>query len=150
MYCSSCGSAVAEGLDYCNRCGAKVGGDKSAELSPNLILNAIAVVFIAGLGAIIALLVLTKQPVGFDPIMLAAATFSFLLLIVVETVLFWLLFSSRRAPKKAGAAAAERLKARATKELEEARSLSLPEPLPSVTDHTTRTLEPLYRERKSE
>jgi hypothetical protein len=36
-----------------------------------------------------------------------------------------------------------------TKELDAAQPRALPEPVPSVTEHTTRTFEPLYSERKS-
>jgi hypothetical protein len=41
-------------------------------------------------------------------------------------------------------------KEQATKELHEAQARVLPESMPSVTEHTTRTFEPIYSERKSE
>jgi hypothetical protein len=40
-------------------------------------------------------------------------------------------------------------KEQATKELDVAQARVLPEPMPSVTEHTTRSFEPIYRERKS-
>ena len=44
MYCSACGAAVAQGLSYCNHCGAKLKGEgddgKSSELSPELLVSA--------------------------------------------------------------------------------------------------------------
>jgi len=46
MYCSSCGVAVAQGLSYCNYCGAKLNGAKgdnvikSSEVKPESLINA--------------------------------------------------------------------------------------------------------------
>jgi hypothetical protein len=42
MYCSSCGVAVAQGLGYCNYCGAKLNGangdsvNKTSEVKPEI------------------------------------------------------------------------------------------------------------------
>jgi uncharacterized OB-fold protein len=33
MYCSSCGTAVMPGLNYCKRCGAKLSGAKDEEIA---------------------------------------------------------------------------------------------------------------------
>jgi hypothetical protein len=38
----------------------------------------------------------------------------------------------------------------ATKELDAAQARALPEPVPSVTEHTTRSFEPIYSKRKAE
>src|SRR6266403_1796878 len=105
MYCFSCGTAVTPGLSYCNRCGAEVGpkersANKLSELSPGLLVCAIVVVTIGGLGAIITLLMVLKEL--------------------------------------------------ATKELSAARERLLPEPLPSITEHTTRALEPMSNQGKAE
>lgn len=152
MYCSSCGSAVPQSLTYCNRCGAKVSGAKAdgggpSELSPNALLNVVAAVFVFGLAAFVALMALMKQGNGFHPVILVAAMLSFILTLIIEAALIWLLFKSRRGAKAAGAA--ERLKEQTTRELGEAQERLLPEPLTSVTDHTTRTFDPVYHERKS-
>ena len=154
MYCSSCGSAVAQNLSYCNRCGAKVSGakvdgvNKQAESFHESLVNAIAAVFVVGLGAIIGLMAVMKKVVGFDPgIILAITVLSFVLMLVVEGVLIGLLLNGRRGAREAGGT--ERLKEQTTRELEGARSLALPEPVPSVTEHTTRAFEPIYSERES-
>ena len=56
MYCSSCGVAVAQGLSYCNFCGAKLNRDndesKSNDLRAETLVSTIAAVFIRGLIAI--------------------------------------------------------------------------------------------------
>jgi hypothetical protein len=108
---------------------------------------AIVSVFVVGLGALIGLMAVMNEGAGFNPIVLVAAMLSFALMLVVEGVLIWLLLSGRRGAGKAGDA--RRLKEHTTKELEEARARALPAPAASVTEHTTRTFDPVYNERKS-
>jgi hypothetical protein len=152
MYCSSCGVAVAQGLSYCNHCGAKLGverGDgagRSSELKPELLVSAMAGVFILGLAAI-ALLMLVMRAVFAEPLIIAFTLLSFLLLLLVEGVLIGLLLRRTRGAKATSGAAPS--KEQDTKELNAAQARGLPEPVPSVTEHTTRAFEPIYGERKS-
>ena len=153
MYCASCGSAVPASVSYCNRCGAKVGAKGEgagawSSLSPNLIVCAMAVVFFPGIAAFFAMLMLMKNGAGgFDPIIFVAAALTFLLLVGVELALFWLLVSGRREARKAAAAASS--KEHAAQSLAGANTHSLPEPASSVTEHTTRTFDPLPVERRT-
>ena len=154
MYCSSCGASVAQGLSYCNYCGAKLGGangdsgGREAGVKPELLVSAAAGLFIFGLVAIAVLIGVLKAVAGFDlPFLVAATILSFLLLFVVESVLIGLLLKGRKGSKGAGDAG--RLKEQTTKELGEAQARVLTEPPSSVTEHTTRAFEPIYRERKS-
>jgi len=156
MYCSSCGVFISQGLSYCNHCGAKLSGAKdeslatSSEAKPELLVSAIAALFILGLVAIAVLIGVMKVIVGFDlPILLAATILSFLLLLVVEGVLIRLLLRGKRAVKEAGDS--ERLKGQATRTLGEVQARALSEGgVPSVTEHTTRAFEPTFTDRKSE
>ena len=151
MYCSSCGVAVVEDLSYCKRCGAKLGGAqadgvKSTVLSPTSLVWAMVSVFIIGLSAIIALLAVMKGTDPFNEAMIKAfAVLSFLLMLAAEGVFSWLLLGRNKEPTKTGAPPL--LKAEKTAEIGAERML--PEPVTSVTEHTTRTLGPLYSERKS-
>jgi hypothetical protein len=154
MYCSSCGVAVAQGLSYCNYCGAKLSGAKgdshikSSEVKPELLVSAMVALFILGLGAIAVLIGVMKEVAGFDPpILLAVTMFSFVLMLVVEGVIIGLLLKGKRGAQEAGDI--ERLKEQMIKELGGARERVLPEPVPSITEHTTRAFEPIYSERKS-
>lgn len=154
MFCSSCGSAVAQHLNYCNHCGAKVSGAKidgdgqPAASFPEPLVNAMAAVFVAGLGAIIGLMVVMKKVVGFDlSIILAVTVFSLLLMLVVESALIRMLLSGKKGAQEAFDT--KRLQALTTKELGETQARALPEPVPSVTEHTTRSFETLYSERQS-
>lgn len=154
MYCSSCGAAVAQGLSYCNLCGAKLSGakidgaSKSTETLPESLIWAIVSVFVVGLGVIMGLMAMLKELLNLNVgIILAAGALVFLLLVAIEAVLIWQLISRTSAAKAAGDS--KRQKDQTTKELDAAQLQALPEPLPSVTEHTTRSFEPLYSERKS-
>ena len=153
MYCSSCGGAVAQGLSYCNHCGAKlgVGGGDSimpSGVKPEKLVEMMAAVFICGLVAIAILIGVLKEVADLDlPFLVVAAMLSFLLMFVVEGVLIGLLLKGRRGAK--GRGDGERLKEQTTRGLGEAQARVLPEPAPSVTDHTTRSFDPIYSEQKS-
>ena len=152
MYCSTCGVAVAQGLSYCNYCGAKVGekGDsvsKSSEVRPEFLVSAMIGLFICGLVAITILMGMMKSVLGL-PVerVLGFALVPFLLLLLLEGVCLRLLMRRKRDTEATGAKAL--MNEQTTKELDRAQERLLTEPGPSVTDHTTRTLEPIYSERK--
>jgi hypothetical protein len=154
MFCSYCGAAVAQGLSYCKHCGSKSGGakgdapDKASELRPETLVSAMMLVFVFGLGAIIGLMAVMRTLPGFDFGRIMVVTLlSFLILVGLEAVFIWLLLRRRGGFK--GADDSTSLKGHTTKELDAAQARALPEPLPSVTEHTTRTLDPVYSERKS-
>lgn len=151
MYCSSCGVAVAQGLSYCNYCGAKLGEAKSdslvkSEIKPELVVSAMVATFVLGLIAITALIGVMKSVLGLEAgQILAFAGLSFLMMIVLEGVFLLLLF--RRPRTKHEALISESLNGQTTKELDVAQARALREPGLSVTDNTTRAFEPIYTER---
>ena len=155
MYCSSCGAAVVPGLSYCNHCGARLSGGKAdvtarqAELFPDSLIWAIVSVFVVGMGTTIGLMAMLKQLLDLGQgLIIAFGLLGFALMIAVESVFIYLLLSRRRTSAKE-AIEDERTAGRATKELDAAREArTLPEPVPSVTEQTTRTFEPAYGERK--
>lgn len=147
MYCPSCGVAATPGLTYCNRCGAKLHqselASKSSEVKPELVVSAMVATFIFGLIGLTALMGVLKVILQLQTgQILGVATFGFLLMLLLEAVFITLLFRRRR-DKKADDAQLPR----ATKELDAAHPQSLPEGVASVTEHTTRAFEPIYRER---
>ena len=150
MYCSSCGVAATPNLTYCNHCGAKLGGDTASAKTTELraewaMMSSMAALFVCGLVAISILLGVMKAVLKFQdgPIM-AFGFLSFLILIGLEAVYVSRLFRVRRDVEKA--ANAPSLDRHTTKELEARSRIS--DPMGSVTDHTTRTLDPIYNERK--
>jgi len=153
MYCSSCGVAVAQGLSYCSYCGAKLRGAKgdnvikSSEVKPESLVAAMVFVFVFGLGAI-TFLMFMMNGLGFNVGQVLAFTLlSFLIMLLIEGVCVRLLLRRKRGTEEAGDTVL--LKGQATKELDAAQARVLPEPVPSVTEHTTRAFEPIYNERTS-
>ena len=145
MYCSKCGSAVSPNLTYCNHCGAKLNGakgdsiTKSSGVKPENLLFFITAVFVFGLGAIIFLMMALKMVFGSENmgLIIFFTLLSFLIMLGVEGVFIWMLLSRKKDAKEAA------------KELSAAKARLLPEPAFSVTDHTTRTLEPVDRDRQT-
>ena len=152
MYCSSCGSAVPPGLSFCNRCGIdlRVKEESPAKRSgpaPDSLVWGIVAVTIIGLGSVIALMVIMKEVLHFnDGLINGFSAATFLSFVLVDVLFAWLLLSSKRGQAKADR---EELKAELARELAAAPPRSLPEPPQSVTDHTTRTLEPVPRRSES-
>ena len=153
MYCSSCGSATTPGLSYCNRCGAelnakKSGSTKESEL-PESLVWAIVAVSVGGLGVLIGLMAVMKNELHLSNGMIFIfSLLSFALLLGAESVFIWLLFNSARHAKlrEQDTGDITQLRGSSTKELAETRERFLTEPALSVTDQTTRTLQPVHRE----
>ena len=151
MYCSFCGTALTPGLSYCNRCGAELGAkDRSAarpkEAPQESLVWAIVAVTVVGLGGIIGLMAVMKEVLHFnDAQIMAFSLLFFLAFLGVDAVFIWLLLRS-----KFGGGYGEWMaqqKAPSTIELSEARARVLPEPASSITEHTTRTMDPVDEER---
>jgi hypothetical protein len=155
MYCSSCGGAIARDLSFCNHCGSNLPtsrGRESAKLTGMAIENlvwAMVAVFVVGLGGTIGLMAVMADVFGKNNLglIIAFTLLSFILTVAVESVLIWTLLRRRGA---SGQADGERLKQAGTKELVSPQPLTLPEPLPSVTEHTTRTFQPVFKEHKAD
>ena len=152
MYCSACGVAVAQGLSYCNYCGAKLNGAKgetlikSPEVKPELLVSSMVVVFVLGLGAITVLMGVMKAVLNLNVgLILAFTLLCFLIMLSIEGVLVRLLLRRRRSSEKAGDEVL--LKSQATNELDATHARALPDAVPSVTEHTTRAFEPVDNER---
>ncbi len=157
MYCSSCGGVVSRDKGFCNFCGATLGGNegvstanKSDTFSENLIW-AIVVVFAIGLGTTIGLMAVMKEVVGFPIGWIATFSVTSLsLTLFVEVVLIYILMRNRLGPNQASIGAGA--SARDTTSLDKAEprmQRELAEPVPSVTEQTTRTFDHVISERKS-
>lgn len=155
MFCSSCGAAVAQGLSYCKHCGAKLSTaknndlSKQSELFSDSLVNAIVAVFVLGIGTAIGLMAMMKKLLNLNTdVIIAAGLLIFALMTVIEAVFIWMLLSQRRGVKKASEMAAQKTE---TTGLSAQQTQALPEAMPtSITEYTTRTLEPVYNERKSD
>jgi hypothetical protein len=154
MYCPSCGVNVTPGSSYCNYCGEKLSGAnsdsiiKSPEVKPGALVGAMVFTFVFGLVAITVLMGMMKAVLRLDVgVVLGFASLSFLILLLLEAVFIRLLLRRKRAAEDAGHSVP--LKGETTRELDAAHARALPEPMASVTEHTTRAFDPISRERTS-
>lgn len=147
MYCSSCGVAVTQSLSYCNRCGAKLNRSdeaESSEVKKETLVASMVATFIFGLFGITVLMGVMKAVLNFElHLILAGATAAFLIMLLLEGVFISLLLRRRRGAEDAG-----QIK-RATKELDAGQTQFIPEDRASVTEHTTRAFDPVYKEQSS-
>lgn len=147
MYCSSCGSATPPGLSYCNRCGADL-RSKENEIprrsgpSPDSLVWGIVSVTTVGLCAVIALMVIMKEVLHSpNGLINGFAAITFCSFLLVDALFAWLLLRSKKSRNENTDIAQVKEAIRA--ELGSAQTSGLSEPVSTVTDHTTRTLEPV-------
>lgn len=150
MFCSSCGKSVNPGLSYCNHCGAKVAGKNDGgvgqipESSFNLLVIALLGVPIAGIGILIGLLTVMKKELGFGEEMIGfIVLMSFVLLLIAELGLIWLLRHHTKMSKRFYELQQPDV---VIKGLPEGQNQPIHQPMQSVTEHTTRTLDAVPRE----
>ncbi len=147
MYCSTCGVAIAQGLSYCNYCGAKLVRSDTTNFpeqrSDRLVFGMLAT-FVFGLVAITMLMGVMKVILGLQvPTILIFMLLPFSIMVVMEAVFIRVLLRG-----SATANQAELSNAQVTNELYSSELRTLPEPLPTVTDHTTRAFEQVLRNKE--
>jgi len=153
MYCPSCGAALMKEMSYCNRCGLDLSvikgssNSKSLEKSIESIVWSIVLATATVLGIMVAVMALMK---GFElrgEVVVLFMALMFLTLLGINGVLIWQLLRLNSLAKEARSASQlERLE---TKELDAKREQVFIEPRVSVTENTTRILEPTYEERRT-
>lgn len=152
MYCAFCGTALTPGLSYCNRCGADLNAKDRGETSPKeapqeSLVWAIVGVTIVGLAGLIGLMAVMKEVLHFsDTLIVVFSLLFFLTFLGVDIAFLWLLVRQRISAGYPEGFTQH--KAPSTNELGETRPRALSEPSASVTEHTTRTMDPVDRERE--
>ena len=149
MYCSSCGVSVAQGLSFCNNCGARLkdATESSDEVRPGLLVAAMAITFIFGTVAITMFTLGMKAALNLpSDRLLLFALLPFLVMLLLEGVFVRLLFRRKRGADEARDT--ETLRGQTTRELDAAHARTLPEHMPSVTENTTRAFAPINTDRK--
>ena len=142
MYCTTCATPLTPGLSYCNRCGASLKereDPKSATISAYL--TTIFLLGLGGLGLMLGGSIALKNGAQFQNDLIGIfMLMSFLLIGIVEIFLCRQL--SRIIDGKGQASQPSRqVEVRGTGEIQDAQPRVLPEPISSVTENTTRTLE---------
>ena len=141
MYCAACGTPLTPGLSYCNRCGASLKERSEPKVSAiPAFLTAITLIAIVGLGIMLGGALTLRRDAGMaQEIVGFFMLFTFIIVVVTEVLLVRQLSRltgnaehvvTPPAPSFVPALEARALPARAPGE-----------PIPSVTENTTRTLE---------
>jgi len=145
MYCAHCGTPLTQGLSYCNRCGANL--KERTEVSTGAIsafLTAITLIGLGGLGVMLAgALVLRRGALLSQELIGVFMLFTFCIVCLTEIILFRnlsKLTSGKEKEKK------NYLPAPMPQDLRLTQGTPLGEPVSSVTENTTRTLEYIRRE----
>lgn len=156
MYCSSCGAALTHELSYCNRCGVNLSPQEALTTTSrpvglvwviSLLTFMMTGVAVGGLAlTLIFTLALYRSGVpaefaasiGILSLLMLTGTVALFSRQLTRLVTNFLQSDTTAQPKKA------KLKAKPPSQL--AAPL---EPVPSVTEHTTRTFEPSYRQPSS-
>jgi hypothetical protein len=119
---------------------------QSVEVRPEILIAAMAAVFIFGIPVIsLAIVILNDGLHLAQGLILTLAAFLFLLMAVLEVTFLRLLF--RRGKRER--VDQQEFKGPVTRELDAQQARSLAQPLASVTEHTTRTFDPVYTERNT-
>jgi hypothetical protein len=146
MYCSTCGTAITPGLSFCNRCGARL-EDKPELIGTapiNSFLTAITLIAICGLGIMFGGSLVLKKAAEMPTDFIGF----FMLFTFVLTGLTELMLIRNLTRLTVGSEQKRRFsnKQQPPLELRPPTAQSFGEPVGSVTDNTTRTLEYARRE----
>jgi zinc-ribbon domain len=146
MYCVNCGTPLAPGLSFCNRCGTslKERGASTNTGSITAFLSAITSLGIVGLGIMLGGSLVLRKEAGLSQELIGVfMLFTFLIVCLTETMLIRQLsrLTSANESRKSLPPMQQ-----APYELRPPSAVSLGEPVSSVTENTTRTLEYSRRE----
>jgi hypothetical protein len=140
MYCSACGTPLAPGLAFCNRCGMslKVRQEQKPTVAITAFLIAITLIGTIGLGIMLGgTFTLTNEAHLKEELVGFFMFFTFLIVLITEILLVRQLSRLTATNVKA----IEAPQVAMPGELRPPQPRTLPEPIPSVTENTTRTLE---------
>ena len=144
MYCANCGTQLVQGLSYCNRCGFSLRERAESHTgSITAFLTAITLLGIVGLGVMLGGALVLRQGAGLSQDLIGVfMLFTFLIVTITEIMLvrnLSKLTSSKENQMRS-------LPPPVYHDLRLPQQSTLGEPVPSVTENTTRTLEYERRE----
>jgi hypothetical protein len=149
MYCQTCGARLAHALSYCNHCGANLSTSKvqgpvgTVATAIDTLLWVIVGTTITLLGMALGALVLMKNGAMNERLGMAFVVLTFVALVVTEGILLWRLLHLKGGAEEIRTV--PHLNNLSTEEPDPstARALHEPlEPVSSVTEQTTRVVEP--------
>ena len=146
MYCANCGTPRTQGLSYCNRCGADLRERVEASNTKAIaaFLTAMTLIGVSGMAVMLAGALLLRKGAGLSQELIGVfMLFTFLLVSMTELLLF------RNLSKLSGSSERKNLfpaPSPTQHDLRLPQGAPLGEPVGSVTENTTRTLEYARRE----
>jgi hypothetical protein len=144
MYCANCGTQLVQGLSYCNRCGVNLREKiekNTAAITAFLI--AITLLGLGGLGVMLAGALVMRKEAGLSQELIGVfMLFTFLIVSATELMLIRNLSKLTSSKEKE----VRSLPPPVPHDLRLPQHSTLGEPVPSVTENTTRTLEYERRE----
>lgn len=142
MYCSACGTPLAPGLSYCNRCGMSL--KEHTQSKPNSVaayLTAITITAVAGLGLMLGGAIALKNGAQFHEDLIGIFMFMIFSIVGIVEILLCRQLSRLTSNSEKRQIATPPQPAAMPAEFRAPQPRTLPEPIPSVTENTTRTLE---------
>jgi|KBSSwiStaDraftv2_1062776.scaffolds.fasta_scaffold28225_2 hypothetical protein len=145
MYCASCGTPLTQGLSYCNRCGANLREHRESNTGAiGAFLTAIVLLGVMGLGIMLGGALVLRKEAGLGQELVGFfMLFTFLVVLMTEFMLVRNLSKLTGSNEQTKHLPAPLV---APQDLRLPHASPLGEPVPSVTESTTRTLEYARRE----
>lgn len=142
MYCSACGTPMAPGLSFCNRCGVGLKEPSNSKTGPvGDYLTAITIIGLGGVGLMLGGAIALRNGAHFgEDIVGIFMLMTFFIVSIVEIFLCRQLSRISRAGEKRQSQATLPPAAMPI-DIRGPQPRALAEPMPSVTENTTRTLE---------
>lgn len=146
MYCANCGTPLTQGLSYCNRCGTSLrerSGTNTGAISA--FLTAITLIGVGGLGLMFAGALVLRRGANLSQELIGFfMLFAFLIVSMIELMLVRNLsrLMGAKEEKKNYFPAPQTI----TNDLRLPQATPFGEPVSSITENTTRTLEYMRRD----
>lgn len=153
MYCQSCGTAIAHSMKFCNRCGSSVVTSldttekKALEKRLDDYLDGLFWITAFGVGLTAGGMVVLKKAELGENYLIAFVVISSIAFLINFLLSLWMVVGLAKKSKRASLLTESRVD---TNQLGSLSSQPALHPAPSVIEHTTRSIEPIYTERNSE
>ena len=145
MYCANCGTQLTQGLSYCNRCGTSLrerSGTNTGAISA--FLTAITMIGVGGLGIMLAGALLLRRGANLSQELIGFFMFfTFLIVSIVEVTLIRNLSKLMGEKEQKNYLPAPQT---ISNDLRLPQATPFGEPVSSITENTTRTLEYMRRD----
>ena len=152
MYCQTCGIAIGPGMKFCNRCGTSVVANdpeetKRTEKRMDDYLDGIFWITVFGVAITGGGLLVLKKAEFSERFLLAFLILSATAFMINFAINLWVVRGINRSLKQEKALMPPPAD---TSELEPMKNQPALQPAASVTEHTTRSFEPVYHKRNSD